>query len=215
MFVGHLAAGLMLKARVREASLGWLLLGTVWLDLLCGVLMAVGVERTTFQGSMIFGHAVADIGYSHSLMTSLAFAAIAAVVGVSRWKSRRVALVLALAVLSHFVLDALSHRHDMPLIGFGAERDVRLGTDLALHPLAFFLVELGWCLLAWALLDVHNRRLLVTLLVLMGLWANSIFGFAPPPPLSGEGFGVSMIVFFGIAGAAVFWAARGPRGATA
>ena len=68
----------------------------------------------------------------------------------------------------------------MPLIGLGATHDVRLGTGLATHPLAFFVVELTWCLLAWWWYDATNRRLLVAILVLMALWANNIFGFSPP-----------------------------------
>jgi hypothetical protein len=210
MYLGHLAAGLVLKSRVREAPLAWLLFATVLSDLVCGVLLALGIERSVVHGPMVFANMESHIEYSHSLLASLGCALLVAAWARVHWRSLRVGVALGLAVLSHYVLDALSHRPDMPVLGFGAAHDITLGTNLALHPLAFFLVELGFCLLAWRLYDGGNRRLLFTILVLMALYTNTVFGFAPPPPPSASLMGGAMIWLFGVSAAIMAWAAK-PR----
>lgn len=208
MFVGHLAAGLVLKAHVREASLSWLLVGTVASDFLCAVLLMLGVEDVVIEGSLVYSHIRSDIGYSHSLSGSLALAMLAGLIAAPVFRSWRVALAIGLAVLSHFVLDVLTHRHDMALLGFGAAHDIRMGTNLALFPLGMFTVELLWCLFAWWSFDSGNRRLLATLAVLLLLYTNSVFGFAPPPVPSVVVLGASMMVSFVLATLAILHAAR-------
>jgi len=207
MYLGHLAAGLILKARVREAPLAWLLIATVASDLLCGALFIAGLESAVVHGSLVFGHVEADLGYSHSLLGTLGLALVAALLG-ARFGSPRIGAALGLAVLSHYVLDVLSHRPDMPLIGFGAPADVRLGTNLPLYPWAHYLLELAWCAIAWAVYAPGNRRLLFTIIALMALYTNTIFGFAPPPAPSNAVFGASMIAIFGITPALLLWATR-------
>jgi membrane-bound metal-dependent hydrolase YbcI (DUF457 family) len=208
VFVGHLAAGFALKARVREAPLGPLLAGTAFLDLLFGVFGMIGLERVVVHDPPVFGNWELHIGYSHSLLVSVVYSVALGWLAGRVWRSTRVGVAIGLAVFSHFVLDVVSHRADMPLIGLGVEHDVMLGTGLATHPLAFVLVELGWCLLAWRWYDGGNRRLLLMFLVLMAIWANNIFGFAPPPALSPGGQAAFTIFGFTVAGALLWWAAQ-------
>lgn len=208
MFVGHLAAGFALKARVREAPLGPLLAGTAFLDLLFGVFGMAGLERVVVHEPPVFANWELHIGYSHSLLVSVLYSVALGWAAARWWGSARVGAAVGVAVFSHFVLDVVSHRPDMPLIGLGAMHDVRIGTGLATHPLAFFLVELGWCLAAWRWYDGANRRLLVAFLFLMVVWANSVFGFSPPPALSPVGQSAFTIFGFAVAGALLWWAAR-------
>jgi hypothetical protein len=96
----------------------------------------------------------------------------------------------------------------MPVIGFGVQPDLMLGTHLAEYPLALFLVELAWCLLAWALLDRTDRRLLWTMLILMAMYSNTLFGYIALPPQSAAVIGASMLVLFTFTQAVLLWAAR-------
>ncbi len=208
VFIGHLAAGLALNARVRRAPLGALLAGTAWSDLLFAVFAMLGIEHAVVHDPPIFANWDLDVGYSHSLLASVIYGVTLGWLASRWWRSTAVGVAIGLAVFSHFALDVLTHRSDMPLVGFGATRDVRLGTNLAVHPRAFFAVDLAWCLLAWWWYDPRNRRLLVTLAVLMALWANNVFGFAAQPKLSANGQAVSTFVGFVVAGAALWWAAR-------
>jgi membrane-bound metal-dependent hydrolase YbcI (DUF457 family) len=208
VFVGHLAAGFALKARVRQAPLGPLLAGTTVLDLLFGAFSLVGLEHVVVGDPPVFANWQLDIGYSHSLLMSVVYSVALGWLAARWWRSGAIGVAVGLAVFSHFVLDVLSHRPDMPVVGLGSSTDVKLGTGLATHPLAFFVVELAWCLVAWRWYDAENRRLLWTLLVLMALWANNVFGFAPAPPLSDSAQAVLTIVGFAIAGTVLWWAAR-------
>lgn len=210
MYLGHLAAGLALKARVREAPLSWLLAATVVSDLLCGALFITGAEQVVVHGECTkFANAHATMPYSHSLTGTLVLAAIAVMLGLRA--SRRVGFALGLAVLSHYVLDVLSHHPDMPLLGFGATPDHLLGTELAAFPVAHYLIELAWCVTAWALLDRTNRKLLWTILVLMALYANTLFAFWCVPVQSAAATGVSMLVMFSVTPLVLLWASRSDR----
>ena len=74
--------------------------------------------------------------------------------------------------------------------------------------LALFLIELAWCLAAWWVYDRENRRLLVTSLVLMALYTNTVFGYAPPPEPPQAVGAIGMMAQFLVTTALVFWAAR-------
>lgn len=105
MFVGHFAAGLALKTvEPRTPTLG-LMIGVGFLDLVYGVLVAFRVEGGSFD------HFITP--WSHSLVMavvwSLAFAAVFWRLGV------RIFLVLFAAVMSHWLLDLVSHKPDMEL----------------------------------------------------------------------------------------------------
>lgn len=208
MYLGHLAAGLVLKARVREAPLAWLFAATIVSDLLCGLLLMLGAERAIVHGTLTFSHTEADVRYSHSLLGTLLLALPAGVLATRYFGSRRIGSAVALGVVSHYILDVLSHLSDMPVIGFGVQPDLILGTHLAAYPLAHFLVELAWCLAAWALLDRGDRRLLWTILVLMLFYANTLLGLVPPPAQSSAVIGASMLVLFSVTPALLLWAAR-------
>jgi len=208
MYLGHLAAGLVLKARVREAPLAWLLAATVVSDVLCGVLLMLGVEQVVIHGSLTFSHGQATIPYSHSLVGTLVLASVAAWIA-ARSASRRVGFAVFLAVLSHYVLDVLTHLPDMHVLGFGAEPDLVLGTRLAAFPVAHYIVEVAWCLFAWAIFDRSDLRLLVTMLILLASYANSLMGFIYIPPVSSFTMGVSMLVLFIGTPLLLLWARSG------
>jgi hypothetical protein len=210
VFIGHFAAGFALHRRVRQAPLGVVLLGTALLDLLHGVYRLAGVEHVVVHEPAIFANwELVEIGFSHSLLVSLLYAATAAALAGRWWGSRAIGAAVGAAVFSHYVLDVLTHHADMPVVGLGAAADLKVGTDLAAHPLPFFLVELGWCLAAWALYDTGNRRLLATLLVLLAVWANNVFGFSLPPiPPESALHAALPLIGFGVAGTALLWAAR-------
>ena len=208
MYLGHLAAGLVLKARVREAPLSWLLAATVVSDVLCGVLLMLGVEQVVIHDSLTFSHGQATIPYSHSLVGTLALASAATLIAARAARSTRVGVAIFLAVLSHYVLDVLTHLSDMPVLGFGAEPDLVLGTHLAAYPVAHFIVELAWCLFAWAVFDRNDLRLLVTMLIVMASYANSLMGFVYIPPVSSFTMGCSMLVLFIGTPLLLLWASR-------
>ncbi len=116
MYPGHFAAGLALKVAEPRTPTWALMVGVGVLDLIYGVLVGFHVEGGTF--------AHIDCTWSHSLATSLLWSAAFSACFLKR--GGRVAGVLFLSVMSHWVLDVLSHHPDMDLwphsrleLGFG------------------------------------------------------------------------------------------------
>ena len=71
MYAGHLAAGMAMKAKEPRAPTWALLLGVGVLDLLFGVFVPLGVERTTVTPGVPPGFRLDFIDWSHSLVMSL------------------------------------------------------------------------------------------------------------------------------------------------
>ncbi len=187
MFLGHYGAGLALKKAAPRTSLGTLFLGAQFIDLLWPVLVLAGVERVRIAPGIT---AVTPLDFesypwSHSLAATAGWAVLlaAAYYGVRRYRAG--ALALAAAVVSHWLLDAVVHRPDLPWIpGWGA----RAGLGLWNSPAGTFLVEIllfgsGLYLYARATraADRTGRFALWGLaLFLVFVYAASTLG--PPPP---------------------------------
>jgi membrane-bound metal-dependent hydrolase YbcI (DUF457 family) len=117
MFIGHIGVGLAAKRLAPKTSVGLLVAAPLAVDLLWPVLVLAGVERVRVDpGNTAFTPlAFTYYPWSHSLLMALVWSALA---GAAYWLWRRYragALVLAAGVFSHWVLDAVSHRPDLPL----------------------------------------------------------------------------------------------------
>ena len=106
MLVGHLGIGLIGKRLEPRISLGTWILAALLADLICFPLLISGVEHF---------NAVGDIPYSHSLLTDAIWAVLLAAAYFARRRYPRGAILLLAAVLSHWVLDVISHKPDMRL----------------------------------------------------------------------------------------------------
>ena len=113
MYAGHFALGLALKARTPRAPTWAILLGTGFLDVLFGIFVLLGIERTTMTPGRSPGFTLDFIDWSHSFAMALVWAGLYAAAFVKR--GRTIALVLGFAVFSHFLLDLPMHPHDLTL----------------------------------------------------------------------------------------------------
>jgi len=187
MFIGHFGVGFAAKRVAPRASLGVLFLAAQFIDLLWPTLLLLGAERvaiapgTTLVTPLDFQH----YPISHSLLAVLGWAVLVGVGYLALRGTRREALVLALLVVSHWLLDALVHRPDLPLAPFG---DARIGLGLWNSMTGTLLVEVPLLAVgAWLYSratrprDAAGRwgfRGLVVFLLL--IYAGNLFG-APPP----------------------------------
>lgn len=117
MFVGHMAVALAAKARAPRASLGLFVAAAFALDLLWPVFLLLGLERVRIDpGNTKFTPLAFDsYPWSHSLVVAVAWG-VAGSVLVRLWRGNRQTQVLVLLlVVSHWVLDFVSHRPDLPL----------------------------------------------------------------------------------------------------
>ena len=124
MFIGHFGVAFAARRAAPAVALGWLMRAAQFVDLLWPCLLMLGLERmriapgTTAVTPLAFEH----YPWSHSLARVLLWAAAGG--GLWLWlrKERRGALVLALLVLSHWLLDAIVHAPDLPLAPGGSAR---------------------------------------------------------------------------------------------
>ena len=125
MFIGHFGIGLALKRVDKTLSLGLLFIAVQLPDLVYGFTLLIGVEKVSFvAGSSSLTSVQYFYPYSHSLVATLLWAGLAALIVLiaplkSSLPKSKTAIVLATAVLSHFILDAIVHNADLDLLGNG------------------------------------------------------------------------------------------------
>jgi len=143
MFIGHFAVALGTKKIAPAVSLGTLFLACQLADLVWPNLVLLGIERVVIDpgNTAITPLDFQHYPYSHSLLTSLLWAAVfGAAYVLLRHARLRTALILAVVVFSHWLLDVLTHRPDMPLV---PGMSTRIGLGLWNHPLPAVIVEVA------------------------------------------------------------------------
>ena len=117
MFIGHIAVGFAAKRAAPRASLGVFMAAALLLDFLWPIFMLAGLEHVQIEpgNTAVTPLAFVDYPISHSLLTAAAWGLAAA---AAFWLATRYhagAVVVGLAVVSHWFLDVLVHRPDLPL----------------------------------------------------------------------------------------------------
>jgi len=124
LFIGHFGLALAAKRVAPRTSLGTLGAAAQWVDLLWPLLVLAGVERVRIDpGNTAF--TPLDFEYypwTHSLLLVLVWAAGFAAAYHLRTRYRRGTATVAALVASHWVLDVLTHRPDLPLAPGSAAR---------------------------------------------------------------------------------------------
>jgi hypothetical protein len=140
MFLGHFAVGFAAKRSAPAVSLGLLFLAAQFLDLLWPTLLFAGVEQVVIApgDTALTPLAFTHYPVSHSLLAVLGWGALFALAHRMLGGTARAALVLGALVVSHWLLDALVHRPDLPLTPWGA---ARVGLGLWNAPLAAIALE--------------------------------------------------------------------------
>lgn len=125
MFLGHFGVGFGAKRLAPRASLGSLFAACQLADLLWPTLVLVGIERFEIRPGITTVTPLDFIRYpySHSLVAlsawGLLFGTLYAVINRSRVST---AITLAVVVVSHWILDVVVHRPDMPVTVSGPTR---------------------------------------------------------------------------------------------
>jgi len=187
MFIGHFAVGFAAKTVTPRVSLGTLFLGAQFIDLLWPTFLLLGLERVRIEPGatavtpLVFEH----YPYTHSLLAVLVWAVL---LGGLHWllqRDRRSALVLAALVLSHWLLDLLVHRPDLPLWPGGegvaglrlwSSLPLTLAVEVPLFALGVWLYARGT-----RAVDAVGRWGLAGLaLFLLVVYAANVLGSPPP-----------------------------------
>src|SRR5471030_2839443 len=119
MFVGHYGPSLAIKAMRPAIPLGLLFIAVQLVDVAWAVLVLLGIEKVRIVPGITASNPL-DLyymPYTHSLAAAVIWALVAIVLyksllRVQMWSA---ANWIGLAVFSHWVLDLLVHRPDLPL----------------------------------------------------------------------------------------------------
>ena len=128
MFVGHFGIALAAKRAAPRTSLGTLFLAAQFVDLLWPALLLLGLERVSIRPGITRVTPLDFESYpiSHSLLMSVVWGTLFAALYWIRTRYARGAAIAGAAVVSHWLLDLLVHRPDLPL-AFGDSAKVGLG----------------------------------------------------------------------------------------
>jgi hypothetical protein len=211
MFVGHYAASLALKKLEKRASLGVLFLAVQFVDILFFPLVLLGVERLNivenFTQSTHFE--LEYMPYTHGLFASMLWAV--AAYALFRWvilRRNSVALVVAAAVFSHWVLDLIVHTPDLPLWN---DASMKLGFGLWNNAIATFALEGALLVLAlWIYMRSTSATTLVgkygmTVFVIFLLLVNGVNIFGPLTGDSKAGLAITALSSYLLFAAVAFW----------
>jgi hypothetical protein len=187
MFIGHFGVGFGGKAAAPKTSLGTLFLAAQFLDLLWPSLLLVGAERVNIVPG-ITKVTPLDFEYypiSHSLLAVIGWAILVSVVYQVIKRYPRGSLVLGMLVVSHWFLDLIVHRPDLPLV---PGSNVKVGFDLWASLPGTLVAELGIFAVGVAIYlrqtvakdSTGKWSLWALIITLTGIYLGNLFG--PPPP---------------------------------
>ena len=117
MFVGHFAVAFAAKRITPRASLALLVVATQLADMIWPVLLALGVEQVRIDPGNTAFTALDFVSYpySHSLVLLALWGVILGLASRRAVHHRSAVVIVTALVVSHWVLDWVTHRPDMPL----------------------------------------------------------------------------------------------------
>jgi len=140
MFVGHYAVSFAIKKIEPKTSLFVLFLAVQLVDIIFFPLVLLGVERF----DLILNHTESThfdlyfMPYTHSLVGSIGWAIIVFGIVKYKYKNSKMAILVGLAVLSHWFMDLIVHTPDLPLLG---DDSIKVGFGLWNNAIASYSLE--------------------------------------------------------------------------
>lgn len=134
MFIGHVAVGFAAKRAAPRTSLGLLVGAPLLADLLWPIFLLLGWEHMELDPNPpnpFLSLAFASYPISHSLLALAGWALLAAGIYWAATKYGPGALWIGIGVVSHWVLDFVTHRPDMPLWPGGPKVGLGLWNSVA------------------------------------------------------------------------------------
>ena len=219
MFAGHVGAALAIGRAERRVNVGVFIAAALFLDALLWLFVLVGWESIILPSDIARTHQPEYVfPYSHGLVASLAWSAAAGAVAFAAYRRQgaarvHIALLVAAAVSSHWLLDALVHRPELPLVGSDSPK-VGLGLWSSLPTalcIEVAILAIGFCLFVPGCRMSRGRWLAFTVLSLVIAVATVAGMTIAPPPPSPEAMAVSSGVTIVLVCALAGWLARLPR----
>ena len=145
MFVGHYSVAFATRTDRNKIPLWVLFIAVQFLDYIWATLVLLGVEKLRVIKGFTAGSMIDSYyhPYSHSLIAALIWSGIGAVIYKFVWRARAssaAALLVGLAVFSHWILDFIAHPRDLAIydntwkvgLGLWNYRDAEFALEMAL-----------------------------------------------------------------------------------
>jgi len=187
MFIGHFGVGLAAKKIDSKPSLGTFLFAFQFIDLIWPIFLLTGIERvivdpgdTTFTPLNFIYYP-----FSHSLLGVLIWAILFGLIYFLFKKNFKSSVLLGGLVISHWVLDLITHKPDLPIF---PGNDFKVGFGLWESVILTIIVE-GLIFITGAYLYIKTTRaenkigkigLWSLLAFLMVIYIMNIFSSPPP-----------------------------------
>ena len=189
MFLGHFAVGLAFKRVAPESNLGWLIAAPLFLDLIWPIFVLAGLERVEIDPGNTIVTPLNFIYYpiSHSLMMALVWSLVVGVLYYAISRYGKGAVAVCAGVFSHWLLDVVVHRADLPLYP-GSNTVVGLGlwnsfAGTLVAEIVLFVAGAVLYLTFTRAVDKVGRYAMWAFLIFVALvYAANVLG--PPPPNS-------------------------------
>ena len=187
MFIGHFALGFAAKRLVPRVSLAALFAAAQFADVLWPVLVALGIEQVRIDPGNTASTPLDFVSYpySHSLLMLAVWGVVFGWVCFKAAPGKRVPAVIFALVVSHWLLDFITHRPDMPLYPGSPKFGLGLWNAPMLEKgieIAMYAAGLAIYLRATSARDGIGRWALWSLVVF--LVAGFLASSAPPPSVT-------------------------------
>lgn len=187
MFVGHFGVGLAAKKVDNKPSLGTMFFAAQFIDLLWPLFLILGIEKVKVESGITAVTPLNFIFYpfTHSLLAVIVWGVLFGLVYFYIKRNFQSALVLGALVISHWVLDLIVHKPDLPLF-FGEGVKVGLGLWYSIIGTILFegFIFLGGIYLYYSSSVAKNRTGEISfwslVIFLSVVYLLNIFGPRPP-----------------------------------
>jgi len=157
MFAGHFALAAGVKSQEPAVPLWSVMVATQFLDVVFVPLYLTGVETIVPVGAGGYGGGIIHANYTHSLLGALVLSSLVLAVGAKLW-GRRGGLVLGAVAFSHWLLDLLVHRADLPLLPGNWGQLPTLGFSLWQYPVLTAGIELAMIVVGTVMYGLSLRN---------------------------------------------------------
>jgi len=193
MFIGHYGIGFAGKKVDNKPSLGTLFFAAQFLDLIWPVFILTGIEKVKIEPGLMAASPLDFIYYpfSHSLLLAILWGILFGIVYFLIRKNIKVSILLGSLVVSHWVLDLIVHRPDLPIlpwgnlkVGFGLWNSVPLSVIVEV-----FIFAIGvyfYISVTKAKNKIGNFALWGLIIFLVVIYAANVFS-SPPPSVQAIG----------------------------
>jgi membrane-bound metal-dependent hydrolase YbcI (DUF457 family) len=206
MFVGHYGVSFAAKRADRTIPLWVLFIAVQFLDVLWAPFILLGIEKVRIVPGITATNPL-DLyymPYTHSLVAAIVWSLLGALAYqlLARPASTRSSIIVGIAVFSHWVLDFVVHRPDLPLY----DNTAKVGLGLWNAPAFAFALE-ALLLLGgmWLCFRENLSRAIGTFVFGVLMIALQAYVFFGPPPASDKAIASTAIISYAVLALVIWW----------